>query len=59
MIMNDRNIVALNSSGSDENRVATSLLMLGKALMLLRGLSTLSVLKDLRFTLVATKSKIL
>lgn len=59
MMMNVRNIVALKSSGNDENKVATNLLILGKALMLLSGRRTLSVLRDLRFTLVATKSNIL
>ncbi len=59
MMIKLRKIVALKSSGKEESKVATNLLILGNALILLRGLSTLKVLRDLRFTLVATKSNIL
>ena len=58
-MMKDKKIVALNNSGSEDNRVATSLLILGNAFMLLKGLSTLKVLRERKFTLVATKSNIL
>ena len=57
--MKDKKIVALNSSGSEDRRVATSLRMLGKAFMLLKGLSTLRVLNERKLTLVATRSKML
>ena len=59
MMMNPRNIVALKSSGRDCNRVVTSTLMLEIALMLFSGRSTLRILRDFRFTLVATRSTIL
>lgn len=49
-------IVALPSSGKDPIRVLTSLLMLGMALILLRGLMTLRILKDFKLTLEETKS---
>lgn len=58
-MMKLKKIVALNSSGSEERSVATRRLILGIALILLKGLSTLRVLRDLRLMLVATKSKIL
>ncbi len=57
--MNPRKIVALPSSGSDYMRVITNLRMLGIALIDLRGLNTLRILSDFKFTLEATKSKAL
>lgn len=58
-MMKDKKIVALNNSGSEDSSVATSLRILGKAFMLLKGFSTLKVLRERKFTLVATKSNIL
>ena len=57
--MNDRNNVAFPSSGKDCSNVLTSLLILDIALILLRGLRALSILRDFKFTLDATKSVIL
>lgn len=50
-------MVAFPSSGSELIRVATSLLILGIALILLNGLITLKVLNDFKLTLDDTKSR--
>ncbi len=57
--MKARKMIAFPNSGNERNRVLTSLLILGIALILLSGLSTLRILSDFKFTLVASKSSIL
>jgi hypothetical protein len=58
-IMNDINRVAFPIYGSDCTSVLTYLLMLALALIVLRGLSTLSILKALRLTPTLSSSIVL
>ena len=58
-VMNDKNRAAFPISGSDCTRVLTYLLMLGLALIVLRGLSTLSILRALRLTPTLSSSIVL
>jgi len=58
-VMNDINRAAFPICGSDCTRVLTYLLMLGLALIVLRGLSTLSILKALRLTPLLSSSIVL
>jgi hypothetical protein len=49
MIINRMKKPALISSGIDTNSVPTKFLMLGRALMLLKGLITLNILRGFKF----------
>ena len=54
--MKTMKIVAFPSSGIELSKVVTSLRMLGIALILLRGLTTLRILKGLKFNLNLIRS---
>ena len=58
-MIKDMKIVTFPNSGNELIRVVISLLILGIALMLLKGLMTLKVLNDFKFTLLDTKSRTL
>ena len=58
-VMNDINRVAFPISGSDCTSVLTYLLMLALALIVLRGLSTLRILRALRLTPTLSSSIVL
>lgn len=58
-VMNDIKRAALPICGSDCTKVLTYLLMLGLALIVLKGLSTLSILRALRLTPTLSSSIVL
>lgn len=59
MKMKSRKMITLTSFGREYNRVVTNLRMLGKALMLFKGLNTLKVRKDFNYSFDKVNSTIL